>query len=312
MIDVDKLLRALGISAKRAGREWQALCPYHADRKPSWSIRDQPGHERHGRHNCFSCGAGGDAVQLVADLLTLEREEALQWLAQSGITSDPDVPFETEIVERAQPLFSDSALHIPALVQFEPLDQWVSAARDFAIRRGLTAEQVERWGIGYAVAGRCRGRIWIPVRDGDGKLQSWMARAYDAKMRLRYLTPTREEALGLAALFGPQHWGHRGQVVLCEGALNALACERAGARNIAAIGGSATKVTPLVIAALSTFEQVLVVTDPDAAGDKAAEQVIGALKRWRSVIRLELPAGTDANDLPEAELREILTGRWPA
>ncbi len=310
MIDVDKLLRALGIQGKRSGREWQALCPYHADRKPSWSIRDQPGNEKNGHHNCFSCGAGGDAIKLVADLLDIERKEAEQWLTESGITSDPDIPFETEIVERATPIGSPE-LKPPAGVELAPLNQWVTAARDFATRRGLTPEQIERWGIGYAVTGRCRSRIWIPVRAEDGSLQSWMARSYDPKSLLRYLTPTREEAPGHGELFGQQHWQGRGQLVLCEGALNALACERAGARNIAAIGGSASKVTPLVIAQLASFEQVLVLTDPDAAGDNAAAQIVGALARWRQVFRLELPPGKDPNDLPEAELREILIGRWP-
>lgn len=313
-VDVDRLLRALGISAKRAGREWQALCPYHQDRKPSWSIRDQPGHDRHGRHNCFSCGAGGDALRLAADLLGITRDEATEWLAVNGVTSDPDIPFEVDVQSTGAAL--QGGCVVPAGVQVVPFDSWPTAPREYAERdRGITAAQVARWGIGFAVVGRCRGRVWMPIRNAKGELVSWMARAYDKTMQLRYLTPRREEAPGHdAAIFGSAHWRTHQQLVVCEGALNALACERAGAPNVAAIGGSVQKVTPLVIAQLSAFAQVLILTDSDDAGDSAAALIEGSLKRWREVVRLRIEpkAGKkrDANDLPEAELREILLGRW--
>jgi DNA primase len=306
VLDVERLLVWLGIDAKRNGHERQGLCPYHQDRKPSWSIRDQPGSERHGLHGCFSCGAGGDAIQLVVDLMGFEkRSEARTWMAENGITAEPDVPIETEVIHRGSKLGRELA--VPALVQFGALGTWVSAARDCAVGRGLTDEQIARWGIGYAVSGRCRGRIWIPVRDEQGTLWSWMARAYHPGALLRYLTPDREELPDGDCVFGQALWSDRSRIVVCEGALNALACERAGAANVAALGG-AMRVTPLVIAALSGFDRIDILTDPDPAGESAAMQIYWALKRWREVRHLHTEPGLDANDLPEDQLRALLAG----
>lgn len=48
------------LSLKRAGREWKALCPFHKERSPSFTIYDD---DR--RWHCFGCGAGGDQLDFV-------------------------------------------------------------------------------------------------------------------------------------------------------------------------------------------------------------------------------------------------------
>lgn len=54
-----RLPSVVGASIKlhRAGNEWKACCPFHADRSPSFTIFD--GGER---FYCFGCGAGGDVL----------------------------------------------------------------------------------------------------------------------------------------------------------------------------------------------------------------------------------------------------------
>jgi DNA primase len=322
-VDIEKLLLALGIKAKRNGREWQALCPLpgHADTKASWSIRDQEGHESHGLHHCFSCNQGGGVLSLTVDVLGFDdRDQARDWLQQNGITSMPDIPQELDHVERSRDWLQQQELAVPAGVRFGNVETWVSAARDYALSprplgRGIAAFQVQRWGLGYAVDGRLGGRLFIPTRDEHGRLLSYTARTYrdhDA----RYLNPRKEEDASTDAIFGAERWGPvatRDGLVLCEGALNALAVERAlwtepaAPLAIGALGGS--NVTPMVLATLSTFKRVLVLTDPDAAGDTAAMKVLAALGRWRDVVRVRLPpGGMDIDDLPRIVLQEILAG----
>ena len=48
------------IRITRAGREWKALCPFHAEKTPSFTINDEKGF-----YHCFSCGAHGDALEPV-------------------------------------------------------------------------------------------------------------------------------------------------------------------------------------------------------------------------------------------------------
>lgn len=61
-----------GLEVTRFGK---ALCPWHSDRHPSLSFD-----KRTGRCHCFSCGAGGDAIDLTAKLLGLSPLEAAKRL----------------------------------------------------------------------------------------------------------------------------------------------------------------------------------------------------------------------------------------
>lgn len=57
-------------------RHEKALCPWHNDRHPSLSFD-----RRTGRCKCFSCNAGGGAVDLAAVLLNLSPLEAAKQIA---------------------------------------------------------------------------------------------------------------------------------------------------------------------------------------------------------------------------------------
>jgi 5S rRNA maturation endonuclease (ribonuclease M5) len=61
------------------------------------------------------------------------------------------------------------------------------------------------------------------------------------------------------------------------------------------------------LAALRSFQQVDILTDPDKAGERAAGEIYGALARWTKVRRIELERGTDANTLTQDELAVILS-----
>lgn len=304
-IDVTALVAELGVVAKRKGKELEAPCPLpdHADRKPSWSIRDQIDHPRHGRHHCFSCGQGGGPVSLVCDVLGIPWDEAKQWIIERGLAGDlPDLAPAVEIAVFGE---APAPFAMPRECTFRPLEKWVTPARRYALARGITPGQVERWQLGYAVDGRLAGRIVLPIFDELGRLASYTGRAYDGA-EPRYKHPHRSEGPNESAVFGSHLWGdERARLVLNEGELNALACERVGERCVAALSGAA-RVTPDAIALLSTFDRVIVLTDPDAAGDTAAMRVIAALARWRDVVRIRLPEGTDAAKLGPTMLRKIL------
>ena len=109
-------------------------------------------------------------------------------------------------------------------------------------------------------------------------------------------------------------------MVVCEGAFNALAVERVwpgaedreaahawGLPAVAAIGGSVLR--PMHALKLAAFREVLVLTDPDHAGEKVALELAGALGRHVVVKRVTLAPGTDADSIPGEDLRRAL---WAA
>ena len=52
----------LGIELRESGGRWVACCPFHAERSPSFGIRQES--VKGWRFHCFGCGADGDVFDL--------------------------------------------------------------------------------------------------------------------------------------------------------------------------------------------------------------------------------------------------------
>lgn len=306
-MNIEELLRRLRVQrVRRRGREWWALCPFHEDTKPTnWSIQDNPGHPRHGHHHCFACGMGGTPRDLVCAALGVsDLRYADRWLERNGFSDDLPKAFDLEVREtRVSP---EPGIRAPWGVKgIGNFEAWPSRVRGFGIRRGLDAAQVRRWRIGYAVDGKLGGRIFIPVEDENGRLQNYTARAFDGSS-LRYRSGSLDEGADPGAVFGARWWPEaRADLYLTEGALNALACERAGLAPVASLDGS--QLHAKQAATLSTFRHLIVLADPDDAGSKLVAS-LRPLSRWIKMTVVELPDGADANDLErEGTLAETVS-----
>lgn len=316
MISIQTLLERLGITAKLAGTKWQALCPHpdHTDRTPSWFIRDEPGTDRHGYHKCMSCGFSGGASGLVQTVLQCSPSDARTFLGGEDVVRP--IPRAVDIkMTGGMRLFGGFVL--PPEVVIAPLAEWPTGARKYATeKRRLPAWQVDRWGLGYAIHGRLEGRIVIPYRDLLGMAQGYTARAYAGSGK-RYLEPSDDEHADRSVMFGMAHWLDEDvdpEVVwVTEGAFNALAVERvlraSGADYpcIAAAAGSETRLGP-ALSLGERFPAVVVLADPDHAGDKFMAKMHAALGRHTRVVPLRLPTGMDADSMDPDELEKRLTG----
>lgn len=312
-VDIEGLLERLEIRFERRGRFLYAKCPSpdHDDRNPSWSIRDEPDNEeKHGRHKCWSCEFGGYPIHLVEAVLGVDRDDAREWLRGAG-RAPSLMASRVQVVERRRQVgLRRGGFQMPPGVLFDPLGDWATPARRFAEGRGLTADQVARWGIGYAVDGWLGGRIVFIARDPRGAPTNYSARSYVGHER-KYKMPKVDHNPDPAAIFGEEHWppqGSRtGTVVVVEGALDGLAVERATGMAFAALHGS--ELHPGQAARLGTWRRVLVATDPDKAGEKIARQLHAALARWVALERWTPMAGHDCNSMPPDELRRALRSR---
>jgi DNA primase len=90
MLDLDAIRRAHPLPAvvgavvklQRAGKEYKACCPLHADRTPSFTIYD--GGQR---FQCFGCGAGGDVLDFLQQLHSVSLREAADMLTGGNLPS---------------------------------------------------------------------------------------------------------------------------------------------------------------------------------------------------------------------------------
>jgi DNA primase len=310
-------LAKLGIEeTSRRNGAIRARCPNrdHEDKHPSWSIKASAGNP----HHCFSCGFSGNLVTLAAYVRRTTNDEAEAWLTTLGTGEPEQAPMaQGARIELMAAL--RRGFRLPSEVVFRPFKDWVTPAKDYLLARSVRATQVERWSLGYAVDGRLAGRVVVPIwawkwRAGYMSERSYVARAFSSDPK-RYLYPGINEGADLDVMWGELHWPmerERAVVVVTEGAFDAMAAERAleglDCVYFAALGGSPSPVRPVHAAKLAGFGAVVLLTDPDAAGDRCAAALAAQLARHAVVERVRLPRGYDANKMPVKELRKTL---WP-
>lgn len=132
---------------KRAGANFVALCPFHKEKSPSFNVSPQ----RQIFH-CFGCHKGGDVFKFVMEHESVDFVEALRRLAERA-----KIPLEHEQspVEQQSRHLKEKLLQIHEQIT----QRWQGAlaneapgqiARDYLAKRGVSAEAVKLFRLGYA------------------------------------------------------------------------------------------------------------------------------------------------------------------
>lgn len=204
------IVRLIGehVQLRPKGREFAGLCPFHDDKNPSMQVSPQKQ-----IYKCFSCGAGGTAFDFVMGYHKLTFPEAMKMLAdRAGIELTPFKPGKggstpsTQTADRRKRLLSVNEL---ALVFFQSQLQSSQGeqARDYLAKRGVSAEMIEQFQLGYAphswhalaeeVAAK---RLDKPAFEAAGLIANGSRGLYD-KLRHRLIFPICDD-MGRAIAFG--------------------------------------------------------------------------------------------------------------
>src|SRR5712691_3042345 len=131
---------------KRAGANFVALCPFHREKTPSFNVNP---HLQ--IFHCFGCHKGGDVFSFLKEYEHIDFPDAVKRLAERA-----RIPLEYEKGTGEQSRhIKDSLLQIHEQIT----RRWQSAlaneaagqiARDYLNRRGVSAEAIELFRLGYA------------------------------------------------------------------------------------------------------------------------------------------------------------------
>ena len=283
--------------------DWWAPCPFHSEKTASFHVDDRKGY-----YYCFGCQAKGDAVTFLRETRNLGFMEAVEALAaEAGVPMPARDPGAARRAEARKGL----AEVMEACVRHCRLQLQTAAgaeARAYLARRGLDAEMLARFEIGFApdlrrglveaMAGkldtddlvragmliapedggapydRFRGRIMFPIRDGQGRCIAFGGRAMDPNARAKYLNSPETELFDKGrSLYnlGParEAAGKAGRLVVAEGYMDVIALTRAGVPEAVAPLGTAVTESQLQMLWRLADEPV-VALDGDAAGRRAA------------------------------------------
>lgn len=131
------------VQLTRKGNRYWGLCPFHGEKTPSFCVsRDRQ------TYYCFGCHKGGNAYSFLMETQGLRFPEAVQLLAEKAGVKLPERGDSRKNHEKEEFL----KLHQAAAGYFRQnlKGEAGRAARRYLEQRGVTAESIEKFGLGYA------------------------------------------------------------------------------------------------------------------------------------------------------------------
>ena len=315
------------VPLKKAGREFQACCPFHDEKTPSFTVSPQKQF-----YHCFGCGAHGSAIGFMMNYEGLEFVDAVEELARhAGL----DVPREQSSKPRPSAGLYET-LESAAVFYQDKLKESPEAI-DYLKRRGVSGEVARDFGIGFAPSGwdnlikqlgtdeaklarlrktgmlsqgksgeydKFRHRIMFPIHDRRGRAIAFGGRALDDDGP-KYLNSPETELFHKGRELYGLYLARRSQakldrILVVEGYMDVVALAQFGFRNCVATLGTATTGDHAELL-FRAADEVVYCFDGDRAGRKAAwralESTLPRLRDGRQARFLFLPDGEDPDSM---------------
>jgi DNA primase len=136
------------VKLKKAGANFQGLCPFHSEKSPSFSVSPTKQF-----YHCFGCGAHGSAISFLMEYSGLGYVDAIEDLARSAGLDVPREERTANDVARQQQAMALSEVMSAAADWYRQQLKVTPRAVEYLKGRGLTGEIAKRYALGYAPDG---------------------------------------------------------------------------------------------------------------------------------------------------------------
>jgi DNA primase len=306
--DILEVVKRYVPTMKKVGKDYVGLCPFHAERTPSFTVAEQKQF-----YHCFGCGAHGSAIGFLMDYAGTTFPDAVRQLAtEAGL----EMPGRSEeMIAEAQRQKRQNDLLEAAAAFFRQQLRITPGALAYLQQRRLQGETLARFGLGYApadpqrfldafpgmlglledcglvfpqagtgeVSAFFRDRIMFPIRNARGRLVGFAGRVLHeaGEVGRKYqnspetaLFQKRRELYGLAeALPAIKQAGY----ALCvEGYMDVLKLHEHNIANV--VAGMGTSFTADQLALLYRYtNRIVFCFDGDGAGLRASRRALDAV-----------------------------------
>ncbi|EFM20029.1 DNA primase [Pantoea eucalypti] len=309
------------VKLKKQGKNFHACCPFHNEKTPSFTVNGEKQF-----YHCFGCGAHGNAIDFLMNFDRLEFVESIEELATShGL----DVPYEagsgpSQMERHQRQSLYQLMENLNGFYQQGLQQSSAQPARDYLDRRGLSADIINHFAIGYAPAGwdnvlkrfgkqsedreslmeagmlvsndkgrtydRFRDRVMFPIRDKRGRVIGFGGRVLGNDTP-KYLnspeTPIFHKGRQLYGLYeAVKNHPEPARLLVVEGYMDVVALAQYGIDYAVASLGTSTTAEHIQLLFRST-DTVICCYDGDRAGREAA---------WRA-LETALPYMNDGRQL---------------
>lgn len=318
----------------KRGREFEACCPFHQEKSPSFTVSDEKGFA-----HCFGCGWHGDAFRWLADQAGMAFLDAVHHVAGiAGMEVPATAPAEAERAARAGTL--REALDMAQAIYARQLPE-TGAVMEYLAARGIGPDAIERFGLGYArggsgslkgVVGRRLGvdagllterddgtlrevafdRITVPIHDARGNLAGFGARVWPGRSsdKPKFVNSPDSALFDKGRTLFNLHRASpaarpqaENRLLVVEGYFDAIALDQAGFRAVVAPMGTALTEAQLT-RCWRLHTRPVMLFDGDGAGRKAAVRAcltaLPLIGPGRSLVVALLPDGMDPDDCARA------------
>ena len=325
--DIVEVISECGIALRPAGRDYKALCPFHNEKTPSFTVSIEKQ-----IFYCFGCQTGGNVISFVQKHEGKSFIETIEWLAerqniilptQDGRESAARKRFTTlEELNR----FAVEYYHRQLLTERASVP-----ARQYLKRRGVQPKTLRSFQLGYATSGRrelvkiatAKGftiqqlvdvglikdedkgpqdrfwnRILFPIQNERGVPVGFGGRALSEDHQPKYLNSPATDLYDKSNILynldkARQSVYKQQRVLLVEGYMDVLMLYQSGIENVVASSG--TSLSENHARLLKRFvPEVVIVYDGDASGFHAAQRGLHQLLSEDLRVRVALlPSGED-------------------
>lgn len=324
-LDFSEVLRHYGVELKLKGDQHHGFCPLplHKGKKNSASFS---ANVKRGIWQCFGCGQHGNLLDLAVlmekknpkngkDVHRVATKLTERFLFGFGIPH-----------EQAERLAGESEkenvlANAPLDFELKGLDE----EHPYLLSRGFTAETIERFGLGYCSRGFLRGRIVVPLHDGEGKLVGYAGRITDDKAiseeNPKYKFPGRRKRKGVINQFRKSLFlynAHRISapvddiLVVVEGFTSVWCLFQAGIRNVVALMGASCSAEQgrAIVSLTSSKARIWALPDGDNAGRRCLDDLHDHVSPHRSLSATLFDEGKQPTSFSVVELRNLFRS-WP-
>jgi DNA primase len=316
------------MALKRSGSNYTALCPFHSEKTPSFSVSSSKQ-----IFNCFGCGVGGNVITFIQKIEKINFVEAVKMLSErAGIQLDEEK--DPKQLERAKLKRALYKVNTEAARFFYSNLNTSAKALEYLKRRGLSEAIIKRFGLGFApdkwqelmdfmkrkgfktellyTAGlivknkdgdryydKFRNRIMFPIIDLKGNVIAFGGRVTDDS-KPKYLnspdTPVFNKGYNIYGLNFVKKIQNLENIIIVEGYMDAIALHQFGVENaVASLGTAFTENQARLLKRFSN--EIIISYDSDLAGQTATLKGLSILEKEGCVVKvLSLPSGKDPDE----------------
>lgn len=330
------------VALRKVGRNWSGLCPFHAEKSASFTVREEMG-----RYHCFGCSASGDVFKFVQEIEHTDFVGAVEQLAaKAGIQLRYTTGGESKERLRRKKLIEAMEQAVDWYHQRLLTSPDAREAREYLRRRGLSGDIARNFKLGWAPdewdamsnnvgiaadllrdtglaftnkRGRMqdsfRGRVLFPIFADNGDPVAFGGRILPGSTDpAKYKNSPETVVYAKSRTLYGLNWAKadivaHDQVIVCEGYTDVIGFHRAGVKRAVATCGTA--LTEQHVQILKRFaSRVVLAFDADKAGQGAAERFYEWEQKYQVQVAVaRFPDGKDPGDLslsdPEALVAAI-------